>query len=263
MKCKLALLFVLSLPLSAEEVTPDNWHFSGNIAYSNRALDGTIVNQTEDNNGQFGELFTTGNEMNVGTSSSTMVELAVQYKRYGVGLNYMPTSFNGEGTALVAASGDNAGFFVQSPLDSQIDVEMLLANFYYNIIQTPDTVFGVGLGLGQTSIDFNIKPELGNDLAYTGDQPFGFLNLHFSSNYNRFLYGFSLNGINAAFSGVDVDYSDYRVDLGYRVSDAEIKIDIIGGYRLINFALDIEDGEDKAATDISLSGPFLGITVTY
>lgn len=264
---KYKLLFWLSLslniPLFAEEVKPSNWHFFSDVSYSARSLDGTLINKTEKNNDHFGELLTTGKAMNVGTSSSAMMALGMQYKRFGIGLNYLPTSFEGQGTALVAASGENAGVFIRTPLDTRIDVEMLLTNVYYNVIQTPDTVFGVGLGLGETNIDFNITPQLGNKIAYTGTQPFGFVSLHFSTNYNSFIYGFALSGISAAFSGVNVKYSDYKVNLGYRVYDKTVKVDIMGGYRLVNFAVIVEADKNKTASDFSLSGPFLGITVTY
>jgi len=83
---------------------------------------------------------------------------------------------------------------VKTPLNTNIDVNMLLANGSYNFIQTKNTVFGVGLGYGRTDISLNITPDVGNPIIYDGQQPFGFLNLHMSSNYKRFLYGFALNG---------------------------------------------------------------------
>ena len=54
-----------------------------------------------------------------------------------------------------------------------------------------------------------------------------------------------------------------KMDHDYRIIDSAAKVDMVGGYRLVNFAVNTEKDENKTAADISLSGPFLGITVTY
>ncbi|MDF7797996.1 hypothetical protein P4C99_00875 [Pontiellaceae bacterium B1224] len=256
-------LFCLGEETKTEEKKPDPWHFYGSVVYSSRTLDGSVVDVTQGSNGGFGSMIATGESMNLGTSDSAMLALGVQYKRFGFGLNYMPTSFEGQGYALVAGSGANAGAMIKTPLNTDIDVDMLLANIYYNFIQTPDTIFGIGMGLGQTSIDLSIVPDIGTSLVYSGTQPFGFLNLHFSSCYHRFLYGFSLNGLSMDIDGVNIVYSDYKVDLGYRVIDKRTKVDLIGGYRLVNFAIDLGYDSTKVDTDVSLEGPFLGIRALF
>ena len=45
--------------------------------------------------------------------------------------------------------------------------------------------------------------------------------------------------------------------------DKRTKLDLVGGYRLVNFAVDLLNGDDIIATDVAMEGPFLGITVTY
>jgi hypothetical protein len=60
-----------------------------------------------------------------------------------------------------------------------------------------------------------------------------------------------------------VDYSDYTVDVGYRLSDGELKCDIIGGYRLVNFSIDIESGEEMIKAVTQLQGPFIGFSLSY
>jgi len=250
--------------MGEEEVAkPSDWHFAANAVYSSRSLDGVIVSRNAINDGIYGDMVTTGDAMGVDDSQSAMLAIAAQYKRLGVGLNYMPTSFEGKGTALVAGTGANAGFFFQTPLDTRINVDMLLGSAYYNLIQTPDTVFGLGVGLGQTMVDIAITPQVGTALAYDGQLPFGFLRLHFKSRYNRFLYGFALNGLSMDVDGTSISYSDYTVDLGYRLVDKRYKLDLVGGYRLVNFAADMEWDGGEIATDVSLEGPFLGVTINY
>jgi hypothetical protein len=226
-------------------------------------LGGNIVDKRDLKGGAFGSLIATGDSMDVGTSDTAMLALAAQYKRFGIGLSYMPTTFTGQGSALVVGSGANAGAYIKTPLDSNINVDMLLANVSYNFIQTSTSVFGIGLGLGQTSIDLNMTPEVGTPIIYNGTTPFGFLNIHMANTYKRFLYGFSLNGISMKLKNESITYSDYKVDIGYRLIDKVVKCDIIGGYRMVNFAIDLNGAASEVTTDITLEGPFLGVSVTY
>jgi hypothetical protein len=263
-------VFFMPSAWSAEEAEPTedaqkhrDWHFFANISYTTRTLDGSIVNKNALNYGAFGDMVATGDSMNLDTSDSFMYTVAAQYKKWRLGLNYAPTSFSGQGYAVVALTGSQAGVLAQTPLNSNIDVNLLLGKLSYDIIQTKDSRFGVGAGLGTSYIDLNITPQVGNAIVYNGDQPFGFLSVYMQNNYHGFLYGFNVNAISATFTGVEVNYSDYTVDLGYRLSDKTVKWDIVGGYRLVNFSIDIEDGENLIQAITHLQGPFVGLSATY
>ncbi len=251
-----------SLTLS-DYPTESDWHYYLTLVYSSRSLSGTIANKTPVSDDAFGSLLASGESMNLGTSDDFILALGVHYKRWGVGLNYMPTSFSGTGSALVGVDGNVAGLMVKTPLNTNIDVDMLLMNVTYDFIKTGSNVFGIGVGLGNTAIDLAIVPDVGDPIAYNGNQPFGFLNVHMSSQYNNFRYGFSMNAISATFDGVDVDYSQYTVDLGYRVRDDSVKFDIVGGYRLVNFAIDLEYDQNIIRADVAIEGPYLGINLAY
>lgn len=240
-----------------------NWHFNLMTAYTSRELSGQIIKRSAIAEDVFGNLVATGDSMNVGTSDSLMLKAGAQYKRWGLGVNYLPTGFSGQGYAVVDIGSNLAGLAVKTPLVTDVSVDMLLGNLFYNFIQNENMVFGIGVGFGRTNIDLNIVPQVGDAIIYQGDQPFGFLNLHMANRYKRFLYGFSLNGISATFEGTKVDYSDYQVELGYRVVDKGISFDIVGGYRMVNFDIDIAYGTDEVSADVRLAGPFIGVNVAY
>ncbi|MBT8339792.1 MAG: hypothetical protein HKP58_14130 [Desulfatitalea sp.] len=258
------LLLLIEAPVTLAVETEDRcWHFNLNLAYGSRILNGELIKKNALTDNIFGSLMTTGDAMNVGTSYSPMVAVGAQYKRWGVSLNYMPTAFNGLGSAIVDLGGSSTGIRAQTALNTDINIRMLLGNVYYNLIQTPHSMFGIGAGLGQTAIDLEIIPAIGDALIYKGDQPFGFLSLYMSNTYKQFIYGFNLNGISATFDGAKVDFSDYKVTLGYRVLNSQVKCDIIGGYRMVNFAMDLESGRNVLNTDVTLEGPFMGVNLIY
>jgi hypothetical protein len=271
---KISLLLFAQLLISTAAIADDStasdkyiserdWHYNISLVYSKRTLDGTIANKTPIYNDVFGSLFATGDSMNVGTSDEFMLAVGAYYKRWGIGLNYMPTSFSGVGSALVKVDSGSTGVIVATPLNTNIDVNMVLANVSYDFIKTGNNVFGIGVGLGNTSIDLAIIPGVGDSIIYNGNQPFGFLNIHMSSKHNSFSYGFSMNGISADFDGASVDYSQYTVNLGYRVKDGAVKLDVIGGYRLVNFAIDLQEGQNVIRADVALEGPYLGVNLVY
>jgi len=240
-----------------------DWHIFANISYTSRTLDGSVNNRSAIANDVFGDLVASGDSMNLDTSQTFMYTLGVRYKRWGLGLNYAPTSFSGQGYAIVTLSGASAGVLQKTPLNTDIDVNLLLGRLTYDIVQTGASRFGIGAGLGKSYIDLSIIPQVGDSIVYDGSQPFGYFSIYMANTYNGFLYGFNMNAISANFSGDEVDYSDYTVDLGYRLSDKEIKWDIVGGYRLVNFSIDIEDGSDMVKAITHLQGPFVGVSVTY
>lgn len=253
------------VPVFAQEIEnkPGDWHVGGSVVYSSRTLDGSVVSKNSISGDAFGTLIVTGDSMNLDDANGAMLALAVQYKRFGIGLNYMPTTFKGSGFALAEVGTPGGGAFVKTPLETDIDINMLLANIYYNFIQTTNSIFGIGAGFGQTAIDLSIVPGVGTPLVYKGTQPFGFLNLHMQNRYHKFLYGFALNGLSMEFEGANIVYSDYKVELGYRLVDKQTKLDFVGGYRLVNFAILLEGAGDSIDTDISVEGPYVGVTMLY
>lgn len=259
----IALISGLRSETLASDPSDRSWRTGFSIVYTSRTLNGTIVNKSQVSDDAFGDLVTTGDSMNVGSSDTFMLALTAKYHQWNMGINYLPTSFSGEGSALVGLSGDQAGVWAKTPLRTDIDIDMLLGSVGYSVINTPQMEFGVGVGLGQTAIDLSILPDIGDPIVYQGYQPFGYLSMYMSNTYKKFLYGFNLNGISATFDGVYVNYSDYKVYLGYRIFNKMIKGDVVGGYRTVNFAIDIEYAQNIVAADANLDGPFLGINISY
>jgi hypothetical protein len=259
----LALTLGFSAIGYASEETSSDWHFGGSVIYSSRSLEGALVNQNTLYNNGFGTMIATGDSTGVGKSNGLMYQAAMQYKKWGLAINYMPTSFTGDGKALVAVGAPGTGIYQQSPLSTDVDVTMTLGNLYYNFIQNKEHIVGIGVGIGKTEIDVAIVPELGSSLTMQDTQPFGFFNFHFSNNYQGFLYGFSINWMHGNFSGTTIDYSDYNIQLGYRLNDKMVKTDIIVGYRDVNFAMDYRDSSEVLLTDLTLAGPQLGLRVLY
>ena len=102
-------------PASADKSADRDWHIGANISYTSRTLDGSIVNRNAVTENVFGDLVATGDSTNLDSSDSFMYTLAAQYKKWGLGLNYSPTSFSGQGYTIVELSGNQAGVLAKTP----------------------------------------------------------------------------------------------------------------------------------------------------
>ena len=116
--------------------------------YSSRTLSGEIVRQTSITDNIFGDLVATDESMNLGSSDTFTIAAGVNYKRWGLGVNYLPTDYSGQGSALVGLGGSQAVTMVRTALNTDINVDMLLGNVTYDFIQTENMTFGVGVGFG-------------------------------------------------------------------------------------------------------------------
>jgi hypothetical protein len=149
---------------------------------------------------------------------------------------------------------------------------MYLANITYEAVRTKHTTFRVGIGFGGSSVNLDIKPQGPvQEIQYDNTQPFGFITLNMATDYKRFLFSANLNGVSMALSGVDINYLDFSVQLGYRAYQGIFNLDVIAGYRMVNFAISdtsendgtIVDSTSNVDVDLTLEGPLFGITLSY
>jgi len=150
------------------------------------------------------------------------------------------------------------------------DIDMYLANVLYEVVKTPNTSLKVGVGLGSSVVEFNVTPDSTHvgEIAYDGSEPFGFLTVNMMNTYNDFSYGFNVNGINMEIDNTLVEYSDFTLQGGYRFyKKKRFKADVIAGFRQVNFALTTNNDDDIVDhiydVDLTLSGPFIGFTLSY
>ena len=71
------------------------------------------------------------------------------------------------GSALVGVTGSTVGAMIETPLDTDVDIGMLLANAYYNIIQTHVRLGKVGQGAGEVLERFLVNQSNSSSITST------------------------------------------------------------------------------------------------
>ncbi len=250
----------------------ENSHFYFTSYYTPRDVKGDIGRQNSLSSIQT-ELIATADTLDLGDSKGLMYTLGAQYEKWILGFTYMPSTFEdeGSGNAVSAVQGPNGnGLLTKIGTTTTVDIDMYLANILYEVVKTPNTSLKVGVGLGSSVVKFNVTPEATRvgEIAYDGSEPFGFLTVNMMNKYNDFTYGFNVNGVNMEIDNTQVEYSDFTLQAGYRFYEKKrFKADLIAGFRQVNFALTTKSDDDLVGhiydVDLTLSGPFVGFTLSY
>jgi hypothetical protein len=250
-----------SIGRSAEPPTPaSEFQVSLSAVYSSRKISGSI-GLTNPNSLGF---VATTDSLGLSQASGFQENLEVRWKRWVAGLNYVPTTVSGQGTAVSGIEiGGGPIIAAGTPMTTTVDINLLLASVYYFVVQESNMELGLGVGFGQASIDVAFVPSVGQTSGYQGNTPFGFLSVRLGNRVGQFFYGVGINGIGFSIDGTSLSYFDTNLGAGYRLLDDRIKGDVVFGWRYINFAMSLDIPPTVAKTDIQMSGPYAGLRFVF
>ena len=254
---------------------PEKWSVFATATYNSRRIKGNISRKNTLNNGVSSDLVATGETLDLDRSNGLMYNAGASYKRWFLGLSFMPSTFQdqGNGFSYFDISGPNGnGVLTQMETVTDVNIDMYLANIMYEVVRTKHTTFKVGIGAGGSSVNLHITPvdTIVSEIKYDHTQPFGYITMNMASDYRRFLFSGNMNSVAMTLDGVKIDYLDFIFQLGYRAYQGYFNLDIIGGYRMVNFAISGSSevsgppaSTRDVAVDLTLEGPFLGISLSY
>ncbi len=254
---------------------PENWSVFASATYNSRRIKGNISRKNTLNNGVSSDLVATGETLDLDRSNGFMYYGGVSYKRWVLGLSFMPSSFQdqGNGFSYFDISGPNGnGVLTELATVTDVNIDMYLGNITYEVVRTEHTTFKAGIGVGGSSVNLHITPidTAVSEIKYDHTQPFGYITMNMATDYRRFLFSGNMNSVAMTLEGVKIDYLDFIFQLGYRVYQGYFNLDINAGYRMVNFGISgssevngkINSTRD-VGVDLTLEGPFLGITLSY
>jgi len=237
-----------------------NWDAAVFLGYGTRVVNGTIVI----NRAGKGSGAATAQSLGLSNASNAQLAIDTRWKRWHLGLDLVPTSVDGQGYSLASLQLGNVGINVNTPTTTTIDVNLALFALRYAVVQTRDTDLNMGVGFGKTSLDVEITPNIGQALTTNTDTPFGFLAIELGQRLDKhWSMNVAAHGASIATNGDEIDYYDFNINGGYRVMDRELKLDVMAGFRLINFVFDYPDQDGSLMVNVQLRGPYLGLLFAY
>jgi len=250
----------VSAGVSADE-KPRSFEVGITALYSNRSVDAAIL---IDKDGPLSAL-ATSDSLGLGNARDPQAAIDFRWKRLNFALSYIPTTFNGEGFAQETIEVGDIGISFDTPVTTTVDVTLSLLVVQYSVIQKPDENLGFGLGLGRTSVDIELIPDIGQGINANGNTPFGFLAVSYGRVFNRrWLFDVAYHTTGTLdMGGFEMDYTDMNVGGGFRILPHRVKLDALVGYRGIKFDFDYDIDGGETRLNIKLAGPYAGLRVSF
>ena len=256
MKQILSLLLCAALLPAAAQAEEDDWGFFISTTFGPRTIDGTIfVNRPGPTMGG-----ATADSLGLGTSNSFMYAAGFRFKRWNFSLDSMPTSFHGQGFATAGIDlGDGRVITIDTPITSDIQVDLKLVNVMYDVFNTDKGKFSAGIGFGQTKINIALVPDIGQPVAFDGTTPFGFLAVNYLKRFSKFSLTVAAQAVSIAVDNSSMDYSNLNLMGGYLFFKKKWYSEVVFGYRRVGFHFHYENAEGISDTDVTLTGPYVGL----
>lgn len=180
--------------------------------------------------------------------------------------DYAAADFSGTGTTSAEIELDGATIAAGTAVESDMDLAVWRATGTWDLVPTDFATVGIGLGLAAVDIDASIvDPSAIVSVSADEIVPVPYAALRGGLDWGD-LEAEALLGLVA----VDIDeyeasYVDLDLFVRYHVfgGSTRASIAVLLGYRLVDLDAEYEDGDDRVAIDTTLSGPYLGATVTF
>jgi hypothetical protein len=252
------LLVVLAQPVCGWAA--DDFGFNLAVVYGPRDIEGDIfVSRSPITSGK-----ATADSLGLGTSKSPQVRVGMRYKRWNISLDYLPTSYSGQGLALTDVNFPNRPpIAVATPISSNIDVEMILGSVMYDLFVGESWKLALGGGFGRTDLDIALVPDVGQPLAFDGNTPFGYLGGQFIKQFGRVSLLAGVQGISAEFDSSRIKYGNVNLAGSWRWHAGSWWSDLVLGYRRVDFKMEFDIDGQKTAADFTQTGPYLGVVAGF
>lgn len=245
----------------AQEAEPD-WGFNASVGWSWRQIDGTLFSVKPPLTGA-----ATADSLGLGTSSEAEATLGMRWKRLSARLVYLPSDFTGDGALRQALDfGNGPVIGGNTPINSNIEVVMTLANVEYDLLGRTDMDWGVGGGFGKVDLDIGLVPETGPEVRINGDVPFGYLTTTYMKRWQKFSASIGVQGLSVSMGEYAITYKSLALAGAYKIySRPGMQLDAFAGYRYVDLEYDFDDHESDArtSTNFSLGGPSVGLRITW
>ena len=258
----LIVLYICSIPAAIAETAASDWGFNAIVGWAWRDINGTMFSYSPPLTGA-----ATADSLGLDSSSEPDAAIGVRWKRLNLEFVYLPSTFSGDGV-LVQGLDFGSGPVIgnTTPISSDLEVTMMLANIEYLLVQRSDLDIGLGVGLGQVGLDIKMIPQTGNKVNINGDVPFGYLSGSLIKRWGKIALNFGLQGLSVSQNSTSVSYKSMNIAGAYRfLQQGRLGLDVLAGYRYVDFDYQFDDDNSgaRAATDFELTGPYLGVRASW
>lgn len=172
-------------------------------------------------------------------------------------------SGRGELNSEIEIDGDTIG--VGTTVDSDLDVSVTKALWTWDIAPG-DLEVRLGLGLVGLGVDMRFEDTASSSVVSSDEiVPVPVLAGGIGKSFGPWAVAGSLSGFDVKYA--DESLSFYDLDAYGKYSfiggDKRLSGALVLGYRWTDFSLDLEDGGDRINADLGMTGPYLGLRLSF
>ncbi len=175
--------------------------------------------------------------------------------------------YSGSGTADTTIQiGNFPPITKGTPVRTDVGFKYLTANFVYDIIPTDSVDIGVGLGGGLVNYELAFQSEVSSlSASLDNTLPFVFPMVRVAKEIGSFGFTGTFGGIAVEFGAHDITYLQLDLGINYRFFDQDKKPRgyLTLGYQFFNMDYVYEDQGSIGIIDVILSGPYLGLALSF
>ncbi|MEM7307457.1 MAG: hypothetical protein AAF682_12340 [Planctomycetota bacterium] len=205
--------------------------------------------------------------LGLGEEESTFQGRAdVNWLGFQLSLAGFETGYSGRGTTTAEISSGSGLIGPGVGVDTDLDLSYLNAAFTFDLI--PGDIVDLGIGLGGTALDVDMSvTEIVSGATVEANQV-----LPIPEIAGRAALRLWRLGLYAHVGWIEGEYGDFDgeildLDVHGRVrlfgGDERFAGHLTAGYRLLDVDFDFDDGNNEALADFELSGPYVGITLSF
>jgi len=190
-------------------------------------------------------------------------------KRLGIRFDYYGYHENGERSAGFDFNYEDLVVPVGARIDTSLDLDIYVANVFYNIIHTDRSRLGLGIGAHVADIDFNITADaqVGETETRLGEGDENFV-APVPNIYAYWAYALSNDVVFRSGAGwMSLTYDDFEGDLVFANAFLEYwpleNVGVGAGYRYVNADIEYDPGDKVETYDVTLPGPMVYMTVGF
>jgi len=256
------VLYIISMPVAIAEAVSSDWGFSAIVGWAWRDINGTMFSFTPPLSGA-----ATADSLGLDSSSEPQAVIGARWKRLNINFVYLPSKFSGDGVLVQGLDfGSGPVIGTTTPISSNIEVTMTLANIEYLVLNRSDMDLGFGVGLGRVDLNIMMTPQTGSDVNISGDVPFGYISGSFVKRWGKIALNLGLQGLSVSQSSTSVAYKSMNIAGAYRFSQQDrLGLDVLAGYRYVDFdyAFDDDNTGSRSSTNFELTGPYVSVRASW
>ena len=175
------------------------------------------------------------------------------------------SGYSGQGVLNSEIEIDGDTIAIGTTVDADVDIDVTSALLTWDLAPG-DLEFGLGLGIVGLGLDMQFA-DTGSSTVVASDEtlPLPVLAARLGMSQGPWSLAGTLAGFDIDIDGDELSFFDFDAYGKYSFAggDERMNAAVVVGYRSTDLSVDYEDGPDRVDADLELTGPYIGLRLSF